>query len=116
MRGKKLNVDKKLLALSYIREIRPTLTYPFLRQMVKLPLIPPGLTISLARSGEDLEAAYRLLHDVYVEIGFMEPHPSGLRLNVFNALPQTSVAVAKIDGKVIGTLTLTRENPLGLPL
>lgn len=116
MKGKKLGIDRKILALSYIREIRPTLTYPFLRQMVRLPTIPPGLTISLARSKEDLEAAFRLLHDVYVEIGFMEPHPSGLRLSVYNAIPQTSVAVAKMNGKVIGTLSLIRDNPLGLPL
>lgn len=84
--------------------------------MVSLPPIPPGLEICIADNQTDLEGAYRLLHDVYVEIGFMEKHPSNLRLNVYNMLPHASTVVAKMDGKVIGTLSLIRENPLGLPL
>lgn len=93
-----------------------SLTHPFLRQMVTLPPIPAGLEISIAETQEDLTGAYKLLHDVYVEIGFMEQHPSQMRLNVYNMLPHTSTIVAKIDGKVIGTVSLIRENPLGLPL
>ena len=68
--------------------------------MVRLPPLPKGIELSLAVTRDDLEAAYRLLHDVYTEIGFMEHHPSGLRLNVYNMLPHTSTVVAKIDGKV----------------
>ena len=97
-------------------KIWSSLTHPFLRQMVSLPPIPPGLEIQVAETQSDLEGAYRLLHDVYVEIGFMEAHPSKMRLNVYNMLPHTSTIVAKMNGQVIGTITLIRENPLGLPL
>ena len=105
-----------LWILNCLRDIRPSITHPILRSLVRIPTIPPGLTVELASSKEDFEQAYRLLHDVYVEIGFMEPHPSGLRLNVYNMLPHTSTIVAKINGEVVGTISVIRENPLSLPL
>lgn len=106
----------KLWMLGYLREMRPSITHPILRSMVRLPAIPPGLAVELATQREDLEQAYRLLHDVYVEMGFMERHPSGMRLNVYNMLPYTATVVAKINGEVIGTVSIIRENLVGLPL
>lgn len=100
----------------FLRTLKPSVTYPALRQMVRIPQLPIGIEIQLAKTKEDLEAAYSLLHDVYVEIGFMEPHPSGMRLNVYNMLPHTSTVVAKINGEVVGTISIVRDNPLGLPL
>lgn len=76
----------------------------------------PSLEIKIARTEEELETAYRLLHDSYVDSGFMTPHPSGMRVLAQHLLPQTTTIVAKWDGKVIGTLSLIRDNPLGLPL
>lgn len=109
-------INPKLWILKYLRDLRPSITHPFLRNMVRLPLIPPGLKIHLAREQGDLEQAYRLLHRVYVDMGFMETHPSGLRLNVYNMLPHTATVVAKIGDEVVGTISVIRENPLGLPL
>lgn len=106
----------KLWMLKHLREMRPSITHPILRSMLRLPSIPPGLTIELATGKADLEEAYRLLHEVYVEMGFMERHPSGMRLNVYNMLPHTSTVVAKMQDEVIGTISVIRENQLGLPL
>ena len=106
----------KLWMLNYLREMRPSVTHPILRSMVRIPPIPAGLTVELASKKKDLEQVYRLLHEVYVEMGFMETHPSAMRLNVYNMLPHTSTVVAKINGEVVGTVSIIRENPLGLPL
>ncbi len=102
--------------LNYLREVRPSITHPILRSILRIPPIPAGLTLHLATEKKDLEQVYRLLHDVYVEMGFMETHASKMRLNVYNMLPHTSTVIAKINGEIVGTVSVIRENPLGLPL
>lgn len=91
--------------------------HAFYRRSIELPeALPEGLRFEVAQSRSDLEAAYRLLHDVYVEAGFIEPQPSGMRLLLQHALPTTSTLVAKLDGRVVATVSLVRDNPLGLPM
>lgn len=78
--------------------------------------VPAGLTFELARTKEELEAAFKLLHDAYVEQGFITPHPSGMRLIIQHALPTTSILVAKMNHQVIGTISIMRDTALGLPM
>jgi hypothetical protein len=87
------------------------------RRMVRLNWAPsPQLEVRLAQTREELEAAFRILHDAYVSEGYMAPHPSGLRVTLYHALPSTSTIVALWQGKVVGTLSIIRNNPLRLPL
>jgi hypothetical protein len=74
-----------------------------------------ALDFGLAMETEDLEGAFRLVHDNYVRDGHMTPQPSGLRVGIFNALPSTRVFVAKDGGRVVGTVTLVLDSPIGLP-
>jgi hypothetical protein len=78
--------------------------------------LPENISFELARSQEDLEAAFRLLHDAYVEQGFMAPHYSHMRLTIHHALPTTMILVAKINEVVVGTVSLMCDNPLGMPM
>jgi hypothetical protein len=78
--------------------------------------VPEGLTFELARTQEDIEAAFKLLHDTYVEEGFIETQQSGMRVIVQHALPSTSLLVAKLKGRVIGTISVIRDTPIGLPM
>ncbi len=89
-----------------------------MRQLVALDSNWPSplLEIKIAITEEELESAYKILHDSYVASGFMNPDPTGLRVLPQHLLPQTTTIVAKWDSKVIGTLSLIRDNPLGLPL
>jgi ribosomal protein S18 acetylase RimI-like enzyme len=65
---------------------------------------------------DELEAAYRLVHDCAVERGSMEPAPSGLRLRLWEALPEMATFVAVVGGKVVGVQSLVMNSPeLGLP-
>jgi len=57
-----------------------------------------------------------VLHDAYVDSGFMKPDPSGMRVTIYHALPTTTTLCAKYDGQVVGTISLVRESALGVPL
>src|SRR5262245_14475942 len=71
----------------------------------------------LARETHVLDEAFRLVHDQYVWRGFMTaPHPSGRRVNLRHALPSTRVFVASDGARVVGTASLIRDSPLGLPM
>ena len=74
------------------------------------------LVLKIAETKEELEACFRLLHDAYVDSGFMKPDPSGLRVTIYHALPTTTTLCAKFDGEVVGTLSLIRESVFGFPL
>ncbi len=74
------------------------------------------LVLKIAESKEELEACFKLLHDAYVGSGFMKPHPSGMRITIYHALPTTTTLCAKFDGEVVGTISLIRESLFGFPL
>ncbi|MFM6991723.1 MAG: GNAT family N-acetyltransferase [Rhodoferax sp.] len=74
------------------------------------------LVLKIAETQEELEACFRLLHDAYVDSGFMKPDPSGMRVTIYHALPTTTTLCAKFDGEVVGTLSLIRESVFGFPL
>ena len=74
------------------------------------------LLLKIADTKEELEACFTLLHDAYVDSGFMKPDPSGMRVTIYHALPTTTTLCAKYDGQVVGTLSLIRESVLGFPL
>lgn len=74
------------------------------------------LVLKIAQTKEELEACFKLLHDAYVASGFMAPHPSGMRITIYHALPTTTTLCAMYDGEVVGTLSLIRESAFGFPL
>jgi hypothetical protein len=80
------------------------------------PSLSPRLVLKIAETREELEACFKLLHDAYVDSGFMKPHPSGMRVTIYHALPTTTTLCAKYDDRVVGTLSLIRESILGVPM
>ena len=74
------------------------------------------LQLKIAETQEELEACFAVLHDAYVDSGFMKPDPSGMRVTIYHALPTTTTLCAKYDGQVVGTISLVRESALGVPL
>lgn len=97
-------------------ELWSSLTHPILRQLFKIPSPPPHLRFEIASTAQDLTSAFQLLHDVYVQAGLMEKSDSGLRLSVYNMLPHSTTLIAKLHNQIVGTATIIRENPIGLPL
>ncbi len=59
------------------------------------------LVLKIAETRTELEECFSLLHDAYVESGFMKPDPSGMRVTIYHALPTTTTLCAKYDGQVV---------------
>ena len=91
--------------------------FRLLRRLVDCEPEPdPRLQVHIAQTREELEACFGLLHDAYVGSGFMRPHPSGLRVTPYHALPTTTTLAATYDGEVVGTLSLIRDGIFGFPM
>ena len=64
---------------------------------------------------EELRAAAALVYREYLKRNYLTPHPSCLKLSIYNALPTTATFIAKHPRRgVIGTITLIEDSPLGL--
>ena len=75
-----------------------------------------GAKIERACGIDDLRNAYRLVHDVYLGTGFIDPEPSGMRLRIFETNPDTATFVAKVGDRVVGVLSVVVDSEdLGLP-
>ena len=75
-----------------------------------------GTTFEIADTIQKLENAYRLLHDVYVEEGYMAPHPSGMRITHHSLLPKTTTFVGTHYEQIVLTMTLFPDSEAGLPM
>ena len=89
-----------------------------LRRSIRLGVdkIPPSLVIKVATTQEELEAAYGILYESFLEYGYQEPNPERLRIIKYFALPTSTTIVAKVEGRVVGTVTFIRKSPMGLPM
>ena len=86
------------------------------RRSVRLELDPPPeLRLRVARTRDEFEAAFRLMHDAYVESGAIAASPSDLYLTAHHALPSTTVLLAYWGERAVGALSIVREGPFGMP-
>ena len=75
-----------------------------------------GAVIRRAVTIRELEAAYRLVHDAFVEREYIRPTSSGLRVRPFEALPETATFIATVGDEVVGVQSIAVNNPeMGLP-
>ncbi len=102
---------------SLFRKFPQSIRFPFYRRMVDCDPAPDSrLELKIAESQEELEACFQILHDAYVSSGFMKPHPSGMRVTIYHALPTTTTLCAKFEGRVVGTISIIREGVFGFPM
>jgi len=75
-----------------------------------------GAIIRRAMSIDDLAAAYRLVHFIYLKQGYIRPQPGGLRVRVFEAAPEMATFVAEADASIVAVLGLAVDSvEIGLP-
>lgn len=74
--------------------------------------------VKVAELREEFETAFRMVHDVYVDMGYAEPHPSGLRATLHQLIPSTLVFLARDETRILGTVSLIFDDPdgMGLPM
>ncbi len=90
------------------RVIRRAVHYPWSRL--------DKLYIEIAHDAHGYEAAFRLVHDAYVERGWIKPQPSGMWRTAHQALPEATVLVLHDGEDYVGTVTLVADSELGLPI
>jgi len=69
-----------------------------------------------AASREELEQAFRLVYQSYLDRGYIEESPHRIRLSVFNAFPTSVTFVSVLRGTVVATISLVLDTPVGLPM
>lgn len=75
-----------------------------------------GATIRRACTADELRKAYRLVHSVFQQTGYLIPEPSGLRVRLFETTSETATFIAEKDGEVVGVLSVVGDSAdLGLP-
>ena len=101
----------------FIRELPDPISGPLVRRSFALDRSKAeGFVFKIAKTREELEAAYRLVHDVYVEEGYSDREETGTRVNLRYALPTTTTFIGTHRGRVAITMTLIGDSPLGLPM
>ncbi|MHA7630345.1 N-acyl amino acid synthase FeeM domain-containing protein [Corallococcus sp. M7] len=73
------------------------------------------VTVKVAESPAELEAAARVLHEGYVHRGLISPRPEGVQVTPHLLIPSTVILVAKVADEVVGTVSLHVDSPLGVP-
>jgi len=78
--------------------------------------LPDYVTISRASSATELLEAYRLVYALFLQEGYISKNKMGVRMRVFEAMPETATFVAKVDGEIVGVTSIVIDSPLvGLP-
>ncbi len=70
----------------------------------------------IASTRAEREAAFRLVHQSYLNAGLSEPNGFGLRVTPYHLLDTTEVFIAQLDGRIVFTLSLVIDGELGLPM
>jgi hypothetical protein len=78
--------------------------------------IPAAITFKRAETFDEIEQAFALVHEAYVDQGLMREHPSQMRITKYHLLPTTWILVGKCNDEVIATLTVVADSSLGLPV
>lgn len=75
-----------------------------------------GVTVEVACTHEAYRAALSLVHDSYLERGWIERQKSGMWLTPQHTLVTTTVFVLWHNDACLGTVSLTEDTPAGLPI
>ncbi len=77
---------------------------------------PARFTVRIARTTEDYEQAFRLLHIAYAWQGIESLDAPVMRITDQHLLPESTVLVCYEGDQLVGTMTVTTDSPAGLPL
>jgi hypothetical protein len=70
----------------------------------------------LAITREDLLRAYELVYQEYEPRGYCAARAQKLHYNYFSLLPKSRTFILEHDHKLVGTISLIEDSPLGLPM
>ncbi|WP_217913033.1 N-acyl amino acid synthase FeeM domain-containing protein [Miltoncostaea marina] len=73
------------------------------------------IDVVLTDRAEDVDEALEVIHDGFVEAGYMAPRRSGRRMHASYLNPGTAFVLARMDGRAVGACALIADGPFGLP-
>src|SRR5207249_7362589 len=85
-------------------------------EMAALPRRYPPITIKIASTRAEREAAFRLVYQRYLASGLCAANPHGMRVTPYHLLPTTTVFVAIYRGEVILAVSLIGDGGEGVPM
>ncbi len=110
-----MNIKKNVFSI--IKKMPKSVQGPIIRNGLHLDESKMGdIVLKIAETKEELEQAYKLVHEVYLEEGYTDNSPSKMRIKLINALPNTTTFIAKAGDKVIATMTLFEDSIMKLPM
>ncbi len=80
------------------------------------PATESGIVVRPVQDESELDEVYRITHDACVERGYCKPKADGRLLYYphLDRIPETTVWAALAEGRIVGTISLTLDGPLGL--
>ncbi len=74
------------------------------------------LVIKVVRNFEDAKKVFKLRYEVFGKEGYlnMSDYPLGMEYDEYDHLPETTLFLAEVDGKPVGTIRLVLDSPRGL--
>ncbi len=70
----------------------------------------------IAETLSEFDGACRLVHDLYVREGYIDPQPGGMRVTPFSLLSATRTFIGCEKNNIFLTVTLFGDSPQGLPM
>lgn len=90
---------------------------PIIRRKARLHAIDPSrFQIRVARTAAEYRDAFRLVHIGYVYQGIEPIRAPDLRITEQHVLPEATVLVAYEGTQLVGTVSITKDSPAGLPI
>ncbi len=86
------------------------------RRLLKNQSPYKNIKFKVAETLSEVEGASRLVHDVYVREGYMDPQPGGLRMTAFNFLPGNQTFIGCENHNILLTVTLFSDSQNRLPM
>ena len=84
-------------------------------RLVGAGLSTSEIDVTVADGASDIDEALAVIHDGFVEAGYLTPRPSGRRMHPAYLNPGTIFLVARIDGETAATCAVVADGPFGLP-
>lgn len=73
------------------------------------------VTVTLSDRLVDIDRVIAVVHEGFVEAGFLEPQPSGRRVIPHYLTPGAAFILARVDGTDAGSCTVIPDGPYGMP-
>lgn len=100
----------------YIRFLPSTLRAKIIRSKFQIEYdLPSDIVFKLAETRDEVEQSLKLVHDSYVELGYIQKSVDSLYLNKFQRHPNSTILIIKQGPEVIGTMTILPDGPFDLP-